>query len=102
MEQQILEIQQLLIQQAAMIAALQAQLAQQQQHLQPGPFAVTPALATQNVIDMTTSAGIKLHKSKDKPGSPSGNNPALSIAQALITITDDQGGDHDESEDQSS
>ena len=41
-------------QQAAQLAAL---LQVQQQAIVPGPFALTPAQAQQNVVDLTTSTG---------------------------------------------
>lgn len=68
MDAQVQALQQQLAQQAAQIQAQAAQIAavlQQQQQappVQPGPFALTPAQAQQNVIDLTTAAGIKLHK----------------------------------------
>jgi hypothetical protein len=71
-DQQLQALQAQLQQQAATIAAIQAQ-----KQPQVGPFALTPALATQDVIDMTTTAGIKLYKSIKEPretkfdGSPS-------------------------------
>ena len=47
----------------AQLAAVQAQPPQQPQaQPQVGPFALTPATATQNVIDLTHSSGIKLYK----------------------------------------
>jgi hypothetical protein len=65
MDPAIQALQDQLTQQAALLAALQAQPALQQP--QPGPFALTPALATQDVIDMTSSMGIKLYKSIVSP-----------------------------------
>jgi hypothetical protein len=35
--------------------------------VQPGPFALTPALANQNVIDLLSSPGIKLYKTITTP-----------------------------------
>jgi hypothetical protein len=57
-------------QQAARIALQAAQPIVQQpppQPPQPGPFALTPALANQNVLDLTTAQGIKLYKSITTP-----------------------------------
>ena len=64
---QLMALQQQLQAQAAQIAALQAQAALLQVApvppvLPPGPFALTPALAQADVINMSTTAGIKLHK----------------------------------------
>jgi hypothetical protein len=54
-----LQIQQL----AAQVAALQANAQAPAPVQNPaGPFALTPAMATQDVIDYTTSTGIKLYK----------------------------------------
>jgi hypothetical protein len=61
-DQQLQALQAQLQQQAAMIAAIQTQ-----QQPQVGPFALTPALANKDVIDMTTTAGIKLCKSIKEP-----------------------------------
>ena len=61
-----------LLQQAQQIATLQAQGAAVQVQGQPPappviPFALTPALAQQNVIDMSSRAGMKLHELITQP-----------------------------------
>jgi hypothetical protein len=60
------QLQTLLQTQLATQIAQQAQPAAQQvapQPTQPGPFALTPALANQNVMDLASTQGIKLYKS---------------------------------------
>jgi hypothetical protein len=59
MDPQIVALQQQLAQQAAQIAAVQAQ--QTPPALAVVPFALTPALATQNIINMTALKGTKLY-----------------------------------------
>jgi hypothetical protein len=58
------------------LTAATAQIAQQAQQVaqpaapqppQPGPFALTPALANQNVIDLASPQGIKLYKAITTP-----------------------------------
>jgi hypothetical protein len=61
MDPQLQALQQQLQQQAAQIVALQQALQAPQVHV-AGPFALTPALAQLNVINMMTTAGIKLYK----------------------------------------
>jgi hypothetical protein len=53
----------------AQLAAATAQPVQPvaQQPTQPGPFALTPALANQNAIDLSSSQGIKLYKAITTP-----------------------------------
>ena len=51
----------------AMQAQIQALQAQIQQDAQPGPFALSPALANQGVIDYTTSMGAKIRKAAIEP-----------------------------------
>jgi hypothetical protein len=65
MDPAIQALQDQLTQQAALLAALQAHPALQQP--QPGPFAFTPAFATQDVIDMSSSMDIQLYKSIVSP-----------------------------------
>ena len=73
LEQQLQALQTQLAAQTAQIAQQAAQLVQQaaqpvaQQPVQPGPFALTPALANQNVIDLASAQGIKLYKSITTP-----------------------------------
>ena len=64
MDPAVLALQQQLANQQAILQQQQADLAALLQAQQPaaGPFALTPAQAQQNVVDLTTSSGIKLHK----------------------------------------
>jgi hypothetical protein len=66
---QITALEQQLQAMQAQLAAVLAQPAQPvvQQALPPGPFALTPALANQNVIDLLSPQGIKLYKSITTP-----------------------------------
>ena len=75
MEAQLQALQDQLMAQQALIQALQAGQAQAQvpQPLAPaivpppGPFALTPALAMPDVVDLSTSTGIKLYKKITEP-----------------------------------
>jgi hypothetical protein len=73
LEQQLQALQTQLAAQTAQIAQQAAQLVQQAAHpvapqpVQPRPFALTPALANQNVIDLASAQGIKLYKSITTP-----------------------------------
>ena len=69
LEQQLQTLQTQLAAQTAQIAQQAAQAAQPivPPPVQPGPFALTPALANQNVIDLTSAQGIKLYKSITNP-----------------------------------
>lgn len=83
-------LQQQLQAQAAEIAVLQAQAAVPQVAPvlpvpPPGPFALTPALAQVDVIDMSTTAGIKLHKTIVAPLS----NPFDGTPSKLMTFLED-------------
>lgn len=64
MDPQVLALQQQLANQQAVLQQQQADLTALLQAQQPaaGPFALTPAQAQHNVIDLSTSSGIKLHK----------------------------------------
>lgn len=71
LQQQLQEQQERIAEQAAQMAALVLQVQQQAAQLQipvpqqvqvPRPFALTPAQAHQDVIDLSTTAGIKLHR----------------------------------------
>jgi hypothetical protein len=92
--QQELQAQQLLIQQqAAQAAAQAAQLtallqAQQQPVVAPGPFALTPAEAQQNVVDLSTSTGLKLYKQIVTPLATPFDGSADKLMVFLSSVTD--------------
>ena len=87
LEQQLQDLQTQLTRQAQQSAQQQTQIANQTTQLtqqaallaqqaaqpivpppvQPGPFALTPALANQNIIDLSSTKGIKLYKSITTP-----------------------------------
>jgi hypothetical protein len=76
LEQQILDLQTQIAAQTAQLTQQAAQIAVQGQAVPPpvipqpaqqGPFALTPALANRNVIDLLSAPGIKLYKSITTP-----------------------------------
>ena len=67
LEQQLVALQNQIAAQTAQITAQTAQITAQaaaaQPQIQQGPFALSPALANTNTIDLFTASGIKLYKS---------------------------------------
>lgn len=88
--QAVQALQQQLANQAAQIQAQAAQIAavMQQQQQAPGPFALTPAQALQNVIDLTTTAGIKLHKQIVTPLATPFNGSVDKLTPFLAAVSD--------------
>jgi hypothetical protein len=93
LREQLAALQLLLQQQAAQTAAQATQLAtllqaQQQPVVVPGPFALTPAEAQQDVIDLATTAGIKLQKQIVTPLSTLFDGSPNKLATFLTTVFD--------------